>query len=115
MPLNPAAVRLFYEPILELCHDRKGIQFYEFSSLCEACCSRATENRRQHELKMEQKKRSRHAKKEAMIENVRGIESTTWVPIDYALDKLLWDIRFVNRGNSRLWYWSNFKPTCPRT
>jgi len=88
----------------ELSRDRKGISSYTFTSFCEQCFERYTERKRKREREKEQTLASREKKMDKMMDYVRELHSTEQVPIGYAVEKLLSDIRSVNTCNSQRWY-----------
>jgi hypothetical protein len=85
--------------------DRKGISYYAFTSFCEQCY---TEENRKREREKEQTlafAAFRKEKMEKMMRYVRGFHSTEQVPIGYAVERLLSDIRSAkNFCNSQRWY-----------
>ncbi|KAL1969246.1 hypothetical protein VTN77DRAFT_500 [Rasamsonia byssochlamydoides] len=106
------------KPICEICkirptttqaseryRDRKGISGYTFTSFCEPCWEEYTERERKREREEEQALASRKEKVDKMLKYVRELRSTEQVPIGYAIEKLLSNIRSVKQtGNSRRWH-----------
>ena len=89
----------------ELSRDRKAIASYTFTSFCEQCWEKYVEEKRKRGREIEQTLASRKEKMDKMMEYVRGLYSTEQVPIGYAVEKLLRDIRSVgNSCNSLRWH-----------
>ena len=85
--------------------DRKGISSYTFTSFCEQCWREYTEENRKREREKEQTLAFRKEKMEKMMRYVRGFHSTEQVPIGYAVERLLSDIRSAkNFCNSQRWH-----------
>lgn len=86
----------------ERSRDRMGISYYAFTSFCEQCY---TEENRKREREKEQTLAFRKEKMEKMMRYVRGFHSTEQVPIGYAVERLLSDIRSAkNFCNSQRWH-----------
>ncbi|KAI9767365.1 MAG: hypothetical protein M1840_005775 [Geoglossum simile] len=84
--------------------DRKGISSYTFTSSCEQCLE-YTEGEREREREKERTLALRKKKADKMMKYVRVLYSTEQVPISYAVEKLLSDIRSTKSlCNSRRWY-----------
>jgi hypothetical protein len=89
----------------ELSRNRKGSSSYIFTSFCERCREKYTEEKRKREREEEQTLALRKRKMDKMMKSVRGLHSTEQVPIGYAVERLLSDIRSVrNFSNSQRWY-----------
>ena len=85
--------------------DRKGISSYTFTSFCEQRWREYTEEDRKREREKEQTLTLHKEKMEKMMRYVRGLHSTEQVPIGYAVERLLGDIRSVkNFCNSQWWH-----------
>jgi len=89
----------------KLSHDRKGVRSYIVTSFCGPCLDERLGLQRKRDSEKEQKLAFRRRKLDEMMNHVRGIHSTEQVPIKYAVEKLLGDIR-SGKGfsNSRQWY-----------
>ncbi|CAG9949463.1 unnamed protein product [Clonostachys rosea f. rosea IK726] len=89
----------------ERSYDRKGVSGYTFTSFCDLCWKVHLEKERKREQENKQALALRKNKVDKMLEYVRGLHSMEQVPIAYAVDRLMSDIRSVKRfSNSRRWY-----------
>jgi hypothetical protein len=89
----------------ELSRYRKGSSSYTFTSFCEWCWEKYTEEKRKREREEEQTLTLRKRKMDKMMKSVRGLHSTEQVPIGYAVERLLNDIRSVrNFSSSQRWH-----------
>ncbi|PVH92775.1 hypothetical protein DM02DRAFT_542900 [Periconia macrospinosa] len=88
-----------------LSYDRKGVSGYTFTSFCDLCWKVHLKEARKREQEKKRTLALRKNKLDKMLGFVRGLYSTEQVPIAYAVDRLLSDIRSVKyTGNSRRWY-----------
>jgi hypothetical protein len=89
----------------ELHYDRKGIRGYTFTSFCDPCWKKHLEEGRKRKREEEETLALHTEKVEQMMEYVRGLDSTEQVPIAYAVERLMSEIRSVRRFcNSRRWH-----------
>ena len=97
------------KPICEICrvhptvhqsygdsHDRKGIRSYSFTSFCEQCWQKCETARREREEKEKQIITSYKARMTSMLDNVQQIRLAKQVPIGYAVDKFMTEVKPVH-------------------
>ena len=97
------------KPICEICsvhpsvhqsyghsYDRKGIQSYSFTSLCEQCWQKRDRARREREEKEKQILVRYKARVARMLDNVQQIRLMEQVPIVCAVDKLMAEVKPIH-------------------
>lgn len=102
------------KPICEICEvystvhqsyedswDRKGRRSYSFTSFCEQCWQKRETARREREEKEKQMLASYKARVSSMLDNVQQIRSMEQVPIVFAVDKFMTEVKPVHNYSIR--------------
>lgn len=98
------------KPICEICkvhptvhqsyedsYDRKGIRSYSFTSLCEQCWQKRERARRERVEKDKQISARYKARVARMLDSVQQIHLTEQVPIVYAVDKFITEVKPIHK------------------
>lgn len=90
----------------ELSRDRKGILSYTFTSSCEQCWEKYREEKNKKRQVEGQMLALRKKKLDKMMKDVKEHHSKEQVPIRYAVERLLSEIKSVRKYscNSQRWY-----------
>jgi hypothetical protein len=105
------------KPICEICkifstahqsskygRDRKGVGGYTFTSFCEQCWKKHQDAEAAREEREKQILALREQRVERMLKEVRALQSADQVPIAYAVERLMIEIRSMeNFSNSQRW------------